>query len=102
HSVPSRYLPPFPTRRSSDLMTLHPPYKVGRIIARPFDGELGAFERRNNHRHDYALSPFDRTAMNELEDDGYDVIALGKINDIYKDRKSTRLNSSHVSISYAV
>src|SRR5699024_3543547 len=42
-------------------MTLHAPYKVGRIIARPFDGGLGAFERRNNHRHDYALSPFDRT-----------------------------------------
>lgn len=64
-------------------MTLHPPYKVGRIIARPFDGALGQFERRNNHRHDYALSPFDRTAMNELKDGGLDVIALGKINDIY-------------------
>src|SRR5699024_2285864 len=64
-------------------MTLHPPYKVGRIIARPFDGVLGQFERRNNHRHDYALSPFERTAMNELKDGGLDVIALGKINDIY-------------------
>lgn len=64
-------------------MTNHPPYKVGRIIARPFDGELGSFERRNDHRHDYALSPFERTTMNELEDRGYDVIALGKIHDIY-------------------
>lgn len=64
-------------------MTNHPPYKVGRIIARPFDGELGSFERRNDHRHDYALSPFERTTMNELKDRGYDVIALGKIHDIY-------------------
>lgn len=64
-------------------MTNHPPYKVGRIIARPFDGELGNFERRNEHRHDYALSPFERTAMNELKDNGNDVIALGKIHDIY-------------------
>lgn len=64
-------------------MTNHPPYKVGRIIARPFDGELGSFERRNDHRHDYALSPFGRTTMNELKDRGYDVIALGKIHDIY-------------------
>src|SRR5699024_12626234 len=64
-------------------MTKQPPYKVGRIIARPFDGELGSFERRNDHRHDYALSPFEHTAMNELKDRGYDVIALGKIHDIY-------------------
>src|SRR5699024_2761884 len=76
-------------------MTLHPPYKVGRIIARPFDGELGAFERRNNHRHDYALSPFDRTAMNELEDAGYDVIALGKINDIYNGEGITEAESTN-------
>lgn len=64
-------------------MTKNPPYKVGRIIARPFIGDLGNFERRNDHRHDYALSPFGRTTMNELEDGGYDVIALGKISDIY-------------------
>lgn len=64
-------------------MTETAPYKVGRIIARPFEGEVGKFERRNDHRHDYALSPFGRTTMNELKDGGYDVIALGKIDDIY-------------------
>src|SRR5699024_1238174 len=63
-------------------MTKQPPNKVGRIIARPFDGELGSFERRNDHRHDYALSPFEHTAMNELKYRGYDVIALGKNHDI--------------------
>ncbi|SDL64424.1 phosphopentomutase [Sediminibacillus halophilus] len=63
-------------------LTLDEKYMVGRIIARPFVGEPGAFERTAN-RHDYALKPFGRTVMNELEDGGLDVIALGKISDIY-------------------
>ncbi|GMB00530.1 phosphopentomutase [Pelosinus sp. IPA-1] len=63
-------------------ITLEEPYKVGRIIARPFIGEPGKFTRTAN-RHDYALKPFGRTVMNELKDADYDVIALGKISDIY-------------------
>lgn len=63
-------------------LTLDPEYLVGRIIARPFIGEPGNFTRTSN-RHDYALSPFGRTTMNELKDAGLDVIALGKISDIY-------------------
>lgn len=63
-------------------ITLKPEYLVGRVIARPFVGTPGHFERTSN-RHDYALKPFGRTVMNELKDAGYDVIALGKISDIY-------------------
>lgn len=63
-------------------MTREGKYMLGRIIARPFKGEPGAFERTSN-RHDYALKPFGRTVMNELEDAGYDSIALGKISDIF-------------------
>ena len=63
-------------------LTLDEKYMVGRVIARPFIGEPGAFKRTSN-RHDYALKPFDRTVMNELKDGGYDVIAIGKISDIY-------------------
>ncbi|MEK5173556.1 phosphopentomutase [Heyndrickxia sp. FSL W8-0496] len=63
-------------------LTLDEKYMVGRIIARPFVGEPGHFTRTPN-RHDYALKPFDRTVMNELKDSHYDVIALGKISDIY-------------------
>jgi len=59
-----------------------PEYMVGRVIARPFVGEPGHFERTPN-RHDYALKPFGRTVMNELKDADYDVIAIGKISDIY-------------------
>lgn len=63
-------------------ITLDDPYMLGRIIARPFVGEPGKFTRTAN-RHDYALKPFGRTTMNELKDAGLDVIALGKISDIY-------------------
>ncbi|WP_085992941.1 phosphopentomutase [Oceanobacillus senegalensis] len=59
-----------------------PKYMVGRVIARPFIGKPGAFERTAN-RHDYALKPFGRTVMNELKDADYDVLAIGKISDIY-------------------
>ncbi|WP_227935078.1 phosphopentomutase [Alkalihalobacillus deserti] len=63
-------------------LTLDPKYMVGRIIARPFVGSEGNWERTPN-RHDYALKPFDRTVMNELADSGFDSIAIGKISDIY-------------------
>jgi len=63
-------------------LTLTEEYKVGRVIARPFVGTPDHFTRTAN-RHDYALKPFDRTVMNELKDNNLDVIAIGKISDIY-------------------
>lgn len=63
-------------------LTLDEKYMVGRVIARPFIGKPGSFTRTPN-RHDYALKPFDRTVMSELKDAGFDVIAIGKISDIY-------------------
>lgn len=63
-------------------MTLEPPVKVGRVIARPFIGKPGSFERTPN-RHDYALKPPRPTVMNRLKDAGLDCIAIGKIRDIF-------------------
>lgn len=63
-------------------LTLNPEFLVGRVIARPFIGAPGNFSRTSN-RHDYALKPFGRTTMNELKDAGFDVIAIGKISDIF-------------------
>ncbi|QPQ36682.1 MULTISPECIES: phosphopentomutase [unclassified Lysinibacillus] len=63
-------------------LTLQPEYLVGRVIARPFIGTPGNFTRTPN-RHDYALKPFGRTTMNALKDAGLDVIAIGKISDIF-------------------
>ncbi len=58
-------------------------YMVGRIIARPFIGESSNDFKRTTNRHDYALSPSDKTALDTLKESGYDVISIGKINDIF-------------------
>ncbi|WP_270179130.1 phosphopentomutase [Alkalihalobacillus sp. CinArs1] len=69
-------------------MTKAEEYMVGRVIARPFVGKEGEFKRTSN-RHDYALKPFGHTVMNELQDNGKDVIAIGKISDIYDEEGVT-------------
>ena len=63
-------------------ITKDDPYMIGRIIARPYVGEPGNFIRTPN-RHDYALDPFGKTVLDSLKDAGKDVIAVGKINDIF-------------------
>lgn len=57
-------------------------HAVGRVIARPFVGESGSYTRTAN-RHDYALKPPCRTALDYIKEAGKDVIAIGKINDIF-------------------
>lgn len=63
-------------------LTLRDEYAVTRVIARPFLGKPGAFERTSN-RHDYSVKPFDNTVMNNLVEAGLTSIAIGKISDIY-------------------
>ncbi|WP_438448849.1 phosphopentomutase [Gorillibacterium sp. sgz5001074] len=63
-------------------LTFRPEFTVGRVIARPFVGQPGAF-KRTPHRHDYAVKPPEPTVMNRLADAGLQCIAVGKINDIY-------------------
>ncbi|WP_205732805.1 phosphopentomutase [Enterococcus faecalis] len=63
-------------------ITKDEPYMIGRIIARPYVGEPGNFTRTSN-RHDYALDPFGHTVLDSLKENGNDVIAVGKINDIF-------------------
>lgn len=63
-------------------ITKDDPYMIGRIIARPYVGEPGNFTRTSN-RHDYALDPFGDTMLDHLEKADYDVIGIGKINDIF-------------------
>jgi phosphopentomutase len=55
---------------------------VGRVIARPFEGEPGAFERREGRR-DYAAPPPGRSYLEELQDAGVPVHAVGKIRDLF-------------------
>lgn len=63
-------------------------YNVGRIIARPFVGEYPDFTRTAN-RHDYSVAPFAPTMLDVLKDTGHDVIAVGKISDIFAGRGLT-------------
>ncbi|MGT2666139.1 phosphopentomutase [Streptococcus rifensis] len=63
-------------------ITLERPALLGRIIARPYVGTPGNFTRTSN-RHDYAVSPFQDTVMNKLDQAGIDVYSVGKINDIF-------------------
>lgn len=55
---------------------------VGRVIARPFVGEYPGFVRTSN-RHDYALEPPQDTLLDDLKNNGYDTIGVGKIGDIF-------------------
>jgi phosphopentomutase len=62
--------------------TLVDPYNIGRVIARPFIGQPGTFKRTGNRR-DYAMSPPAKTLLDYLKAAGREVIAIGKIADIY-------------------
>ena len=63
-------------------ITLKDEWKVGRIIARPFIGEPGNFTRTAN-RHDFALDPPSPTTLDNLKNHNFDVLAIGKISDIF-------------------
>lgn len=64
-------------------ITMKPEWRVGRIIARPFIGESSETFTRTSNRHDYAISPYQPTVLDSLKESGYDVISVGKINDIF-------------------
>ena len=60
-----------------------PEYTVGRIIARPYVGPDKDHLTRTANRHDFSLKPIGETDMDRLRAAGYDVIGVGKINDIF-------------------
>ncbi|GAB3456047.1 phosphopentomutase [Massilia terrae] len=66
------------------------PYNIGRVIARPFVGANGDYKRTAN-RHDYAVPPPSPTLLNHVKDAGGEVIALGKISDIFAAQGVTQL-----------
>ncbi len=64
-------------------------YNIGRVIARPFTGSPGAFKRTGNRR-DYATLPPEPTLLDYLKEDGREVIAIGKVADIYAHQGMTQ------------
>ena len=69
-------------------------HSVGRVIARPFTGEVGSFKRTANRR-DFSLEPREKTVLDALSEKGFDVISVGKISDIFAARGITESNISH-------
>lgn len=57
-------------------------WQVGRVIARPFTGEAGAFTRTSN-RKDYSLDPFNKTILEYVKEAGKNVMCVGKIEDVF-------------------
>jgi phosphopentomutase len=65
------------------------PYRIGRVIARPFIGAPGAF-RRTPHRRDLAVPPPAATLLDRFQEDGGSVVSIGKIGDIFAHRGTGR------------
>lgn len=79
-------------------ITMKDEWKVGRVIARPYVGKKKGEFKRTSNRHDYALKPFGRTALNVMKNAGYDVISVGKIYDIFDGEGITESNRSKSSV----
>ena len=79
-------------------LTMRDEWRVGRVIARPYVGKKRGEFKRTSNRHDYALKPTGPTALNALKDVGYDVISVGKINDIFVGEGITESNHSDSSV----
>ncbi len=79
-------------------ITMKDEWKVGRIIARPYVGKKKGEFKRTANRHDYALKPYGKTALDALKEAGYEVISVGKIFDIFDGEGLTESNKSKSSV----
>ena len=79
-------------------LTMRDEWKVGRVIARPYVGKKRGEFRRTSNRHDYALKPFGPTALDALKNNGFDVISVGKIKDIFDGEGITAAYKSQSSV----
>ena len=77
------------TARSRRILTGE--HNVGRVIARPFEGEVGHFVRTANRR-DFSVDPTGRTMLDAVKSAGMDTLAVGKIEDIFNHRGITQSN----------
>ncbi len=81
-----------------ELTLSKPEWMVGRVIARPFIGNSKENFIRTPKRHDYAVSPTGKTVLDNLKENNYDVIGIGKINDIFNGcgiTESKKITSNH-------
>lgn len=79
-------------------LTMKDEWRVGRVIARPYVGKKKGEFKRTSNRHDYALKPFGKTALDALKAGGLDVISIGKIKDIFDGEGITEAYKSKSSV----
>lgn len=79
-------------------ITMKDEWKVGRVIARPYVGNKKGEFKRTSNRHDYALKPYGKTALDALKETGLDVISVGKIKDIFDGEGITEAHKSKSSV----
>ena len=79
-------------------ITMKDEWKVGRVIARPYLGNKKGEFKRTSNRHDYALKPYGKTVLNALKENNFDVISVGKINDIFDGEGITESHKSKSSV----
>ena len=79
-------------------LTMKDEWRVGRIIARPYVGKKKGEFKRTSNRHDYALKPTGKTALDALKENGYEVISVGKIRDIFDGEGITKAYKSKSSV----
>ncbi|HZK26299.1 MAG TPA: phosphopentomutase [Thermoclostridium sp.] len=69
-------------------------YGVGRVIARPFIGQSGNYVR-TERRKDFSINPPQKTILNLLKENGFEVRGVGKIQDIFNDSGITKAVHTH-------
>ena len=79
-------------------LTMKDEWKVGRVIARPYVGKRKGEFKRTANRHDYAIKPSGHTVLDVLKEEGFDVISVGKIADIFAGQGITESNKSQSSV----
>lgn len=79
-------------------LTMKEEWKVGRVIARPYVGKKRGEFIRTSNRHDYAVKPPGDTVLNAMQNAGYDVISIGKIQDIFAGEGITKALKSKTSV----
>lgn len=79
-------------------ITMKEEWRVGRVIARPYVGKKKGEFKRTANRHDYAVKPYEDSYLIALKEAGFDVISVGKINDIFVGEGITANNPSKSSV----
>lgn len=86
-------------------VTLKDEWKVGRVIARPFKGTPGNFIRLNDQRKDFSIDPANKTVLDILTENKYNVLSIGKIADLFNNKgitATTRVNDNLEAIKKIV